>query len=85
MIGNLTNSAKLRGKIAEKGFNISSLSRALHMSRACLRNKINGLTEFKGSEIKAICSVLDISIAEMSIYFFTSDVAKMETQEQGVS
>lgn len=75
----MTNSSKLKGRIAEKGYTLSSLSEAVKMSRPCLRKKINGLTDFKVSEIEKVCSVLEIPHAEIDIYFFTVDVPKMAT------
>lgn len=75
----MTNTNKLKGRIAEKGFNLSTLSEAVHLSRPCLRRKINGEVDFKVSEIERICETLGIRREEVMIYFFTSDVPKMET------
>ena len=75
----MTNSNKLKGRITEKGFTLSSFAEAVHISRPCLRKRINGLADFKASEIETICDVLDIPHSEMCSYFFTVNVPKMET------
>lgn len=67
---NMTNSEKLTNKIKGTGYTLSSFSEALGISRVALRNKIDGRTEFKASEIKNICSLLSIPAPEVSEYFF---------------
>ena len=76
----MTNSNKLKGRMVEMGYNISSFSEALHISRPCLRKKINGQSDFRVSEIEKVCSVLSIPTTEIGVYFFTIDVPKMETK-----
>ena len=76
----MTNTNKLKGRIAEKGYNLSTLSKAVHLSRPCLRRKINGETDFKVSEIERVCDTLGIRRDEVMTYFFTHDVPKMETR-----
>ena len=75
----MTNTSKLKGRITEKGYNLTSFSEAVHISRPCLRKRINGLADFKASEIEKICEVLEISRSDMCSYFFTVNVPKMET------
>lgn len=75
----MTNSNKLKGRITEKGFTLSSFAEAVHISRPCLRKRINGQADFKVSEIEKICDLLDISHSDMCSYFFTSEVPNMET------
>lgn len=67
---NMVNEAKLRGRIAEKGFTLSSLADAVKMSRQTLRMKITNKIEFRASEIEAIRVVLDIPYEEIHLYFF---------------
>ncbi len=76
----MTNTSKLKGRMAEQGYTLSSLSEELHISRPSLRKRINGTADFKVSEIENLCSVLKIPISEVGNYFFTHDVAKMETR-----
>lgn len=68
----MTNVNKLKGRIAEKGYTLSSLSTAIDLSRPCLRGRINGKSDFKVSEIEKICTVLDIPRSEIDVYFFYS-------------
>ena len=70
----MTDMNKLKGRIFEKGFNFTSFSEAVNMSRPCLRNKIKGVVDFKASEIERICAVLDINSSEVSKYFFCTIV-----------
>ncbi len=75
----MTNTSKLKGRIAEKGFTLSSLSEAVHISRPCVRKKINGTVDFKASEIERMCEVLEISKNDLCTYFFIADVPKTDT------
>ena len=81
--GNMTNSNKLKGRIVEMGYTITGFSDAAKISRPCFRNKINGRSEFKASEIERICNLLEISYTEISDYFFTSSVPVVETKRTG--
>lgn len=77
----MTNSSKLKGRIAEKGFTLSSLSEAVHISRPCLRKRIEGVADFRASEIQNMCTVLEIPQNEMCNYFFTVNVPKTDTKK----
>lgn len=69
----MVNEAKLRGRIVEKGFTLTSFAKELGMSRPTLRSKITGLVEFKASEIMLICKVLEIPFNEVGLYFFYAE------------
>ena len=58
---------KLKGLMAEKGFTIRSLSKNTGIPVSTLSNKLNGLTEFKTSEILKISYILGIS--DVTEYF----------------
>ena len=45
---------KLRLEMLRKGITVSFLAKKIGMSEKSLRNKLNGLTEFRWSEIKKI-------------------------------
>lgn len=75
----MTNTPKLRGKIAEKGYTLSSFSDAMHITRPCMRNKINGVVDFKASEIEKCCVLLSIPFSEVEEYFFARNVPISET------
>lgn len=68
--------SKLRGRIVEKGYSISSLSAETGIPLSTLSNKLNGITEFKTSEIIIISKVLDID--DLEEYFFTLKVRDIE-------
>lgn len=75
----MTNTNKLKGRITEKGYTLSSFADALGISRPSLRKRINGKTDFKVSEIEDVCKLLSISQNEMCSYFFSSAVPVSET------
>ena len=75
----MTNTAKLKGRIVEKGYTLSSFSAAIGLSKPTLRAKINNIIEFKASEIEKICGLLEISFVESRDYFFANSVPVSET------
>lgn len=76
----MTNTSKLKGRMAEKGYTLTDLSKTVHLSRPSLRNKINGEVDFKVSEIERLCDALEIKRGEVVGYFFAANVPKMETR-----
>lgn len=78
----MTNTNKLRGRMAEKGFySLSAFAKAVDISRPCLRKRLSGRSDFRASEIERVCTVLDITKDEISSYFFSPNVPKTETIE----
>lgn len=75
----MTNGLKLKGRIVEKGYNLTTFSEAMGVSRPTLRNKINGVKDFSAKEIEKACAILDIPYEEVASYFFNAGVPKMET------
>lgn len=75
----MTNTSKLRGRIAEKGYTMGSFSKAVGISRPSLRMKLSGEREFKASEITKSCLVLEISRHDIGEYFFAPNVPVLET------
>lgn len=75
----MTNTNKLKGRMTEMGYNLSSFADAVEISRPALRRKINGQVDFKVSEIEKICRLLGIPQTEMCSYFFAANVPIMET------
>lgn len=57
----MTNSRLLKEAIVEAGVTMAWLADRMQISRESLYNKINGLTEFKGSEIANITQLLHLS------------------------
>ena len=62
--------AKLKGRIAEKGYNISKLAPRLNLSARALGFKISGKVEFRQGEIFKLVDLLDIPSDEVYDYFF---------------
>lgn len=75
----MINERKLRGRITEMGFTITSLSTAMQMTRPPLRAKLVGKTDFKVSEIGKLRELLRIPKQEIELYFFTDNVSKADT------
>ncbi len=65
------NKAKLHGRIAEKGFNMTTLAKALKMPYPTLYRKLNGLTEFTIGEAELTCEVLEIPLEERGLFFLS--------------
>lgn len=56
----IVENAKLKGVMAEKGYSVRKLSDETGIPISTLSNKINGITEFKTSDILMISKVLNI-------------------------
>lgn len=62
--------AKLRGRIKEKFGTERAFSEALEISLISVSKKLTGKTQFTSEDIKKWCSLLDISLKDIGIYFF---------------
>lgn len=69
----MTNTKLLNEKIAESGLKRKFIAEKLGLSTYGLQRKIENVTEFKASEISALCDVLDIKTAtEKEKIFFAN-------------
>lgn len=68
------NCPELRASIARAGVTNRSLAAQLGLSEQALYNKIQGETEFKGSEIKNIARILGLSMGDVNLIFFDREV-----------
>lgn len=68
--------SKLLGRMRERRLTQEALADAIGISRTQMNNKLNGRSSFKQSDIKEICCLLDIPLADVGAYFFTSAVTK---------
>ena len=66
----MTDVEKLKSKIKDTGLTITAISRKTGIMRETLYNKINGVSEFKASEIAAVSEVLRLSQEEREEIFF---------------
>lgn len=60
------NFSKLRGRMAEKGYNITTLAQVIGMTRESLAYKISGKRDFKTREFDRIVGVLGLTADEVS-------------------
>lgn len=65
----MTDTNKLKAKIVENGFTITSLSKEIKMSKSLLSQKINNKIRFSQSDIKKIAKVLDLTGEEIKEIF----------------
>ena len=68
------NCPELRASIARAGITNRKLAEHLGLSEQAFYNKIQGDTEFKGSEIKGLAKVLNLSMKDVNTIFFDRDV-----------
>lgn len=68
------NCPELRASIARAGITNRKLAEYLGLSEQAFYNKIQGDTEFKGSEIKGLAKVLNLSMKDVNTIFFDRDV-----------
>lgn len=62
--------SKLRGRIIEKLGNLNKYAERMGLSYVSIHKKMKGIVEFKQSEIKKTCNILEIPDNEISEYFF---------------
>lgn len=74
----MVNVNMLKAKIIEKNIEKKKIAECLGISPTSLNYKINGKTEFKGSEIQLLSKILGIE-NEKDAYFFNQKVDKQPT------
>lgn len=62
---------KLKGRIREVYKTDTAFANALGLNRATLSKKLNDRAEWSRTEMEAACRLLNISLRDMSDYFFT--------------
>lgn len=68
--------AKLRGKIREVFETQKAFANAMGMSKVTLSQRLNGISEWRTSEIVRACELLGIHLEQNSQYFFTKEFKK---------
>lgn len=71
----MTNTKLLNEFIQKSGFKKGYLAKELNVTRSGFLLKLNNKNEFKASEIKKLCTLLDINIEDMQAIFFAQDGA----------
>ncbi len=66
----MTNTVLLNEQIKKSGFRKDYIAKTLGISVSCLSHKIAGRREFKASEIKTLCALLDIKSAAIKEAIF---------------
>lgn len=66
----MVNTEELRAIIKESGYKFEYLATRLDISRASLRNKVENITEFKLSEIRALEEILKLEPEQRDSIFF---------------
>lgn len=64
------NMAMLREKIDVSGITLTALASKCRITREALHNKLNGKSEFKASEIRAVTKALHLKKRERDAIFF---------------
>ncbi len=70
----MTNTLKLKAAIAESGMNQEQIAKMLGVSLCTFNYKLNGVSEFKASEIKKLSELLCLNSDKVMQIFFTDDV-----------
>lgn len=71
----MVNVQKLKGKIIEKGMNISILANTIKINRSTLYRKLNGKCPITINDADLIVKELDLSETEAFSIFFSQFVA----------
>lgn len=66
--------SKLLGRIAEKFGTQTKFARAMGWSERTNSIKLNGIVDWKRSDILRACEILEIGMEEIPTYFFTVNV-----------
>lgn len=61
---------KIKARLVEKGLKQSDLAKQLGISPQSLNRKLNGISDFRLSELEEIAKVLDIDEHQYKEYFF---------------
>jgi len=68
------NVSELKAEIARVGATYRGIAVELGISEQALYNKLNKKTEFKGSEIKKLASMLSLTMDKVNYIFFGGEV-----------
>ena len=70
----MINTLKLKAAIAESGMNQEQIAKMLGVSLCTFNYKLNGISEFKASEIKKLAELLKMENETMVKIFFADNV-----------
>lgn len=75
----MTNYAKLKGLMAERGLEVTKLATILGISRQAASDKINGKSRITLTDAQAISEALRMNSEERDVIFFADDVKSEAT------
>lgn len=75
----MTNYAKLRGLMAERGMEVSRLASILGISRQAMSDKINGRSKISLLDAQKISAALNMTKDERDVIFFSEHVRSEAT------
>lgn len=75
----MTNYAKLKGLMAERGLEVTRLASILGISRQAASDKINGKSRITLTDAQAISEALRMNSEERDVIFFADDVKSEAT------
>lgn len=64
----------LKEVINDSGRKLESIASVIGIDRASLYNKLNGITEFKVSEINSLCDTLHLDAKTKMLIFFNDEL-----------
>lgn len=70
----MTDSARIRKIIADKGLKLKYIAQKLGISPYALKMKLNNESEFKASEVSLLCDILDIHNLEEKEHIFFANL-----------
>ena len=74
--------AKLKGRIYEVFGSVGAFANAMGKDASTMSLKLNGKIAWKREEIELACSVLDIPVEQIHLYFFNKKVEISQTEEE---
>lgn len=75
----MTNYAKLKGLMAERGLEVTKLASILGISRQAASDKINGKSRITITDAQTISEALKMNSEERDLIFFADDVKSEAT------
>jgi hypothetical protein len=70
----MTNTILLKQAISSSGLRIGFIAGKLGITRQTLSKKVNGISEFYGTEIQTLSELLDLSLSDRDRIFFAQSV-----------
>jgi transcriptional regulator with XRE-family HTH domain len=75
------NTNKVRGLMAEHGFNQNDIAKVINRSEVTLRSKLSGKTDFTATEIAALAKLFNVSPS----IFFANQLSERESKNEKVA